>query len=201
MAMDARSDRRTLELAGATGASLVTACLLIGLVALAVGRASLRNWLAVLIAINSGRGASLSTLHVVNGVDIAVLLFGALAFAGFWPGPAGPRRVWTAIAIGLPLAGIAVLFATGFMGRSGLMGGGLVLSVIMMAGGRLRVLGLLGIAANVFLLIGDFTTAGPPSPLVTGVVAIGYLLLIGWFVWMAVGLAGGLGVDGRASHT
>ena len=199
--MDVRSDRRSLALAGAIGAALVAACLLIGLIAVAIGRASLRNWLAVLLAINSGRGASLSTLHVINGVDIAVLLLGALAFAGFWPGPVAPRRVWTAIAIGLPLAGIAVLFATGFMGRSGLMGGGLILSVMMVAGGRLRVLGLLGIAANLLLLIGDFATVGPPSPLVTGVVAIGYLVLIAWFVWMAVRLAGGFGVDGRASHT
>ena len=186
---------------GAAAAILATGCLLVGAWALVVGRASLRNWLALLFSINSGLGGALVTLHMINRVDIAILALGALAFAGFWPGPAGPHKAWLAIAIGLPLAGIVVLLATGLAGRSGLMGGGLVLAVLMLGKRELRSLGYLGIAANALLLVGDFATNGSRSFLVATLVGAGYVLLIGWFIWMAIRLAAASVMPGRVSHT
>ena len=90
---------------------------------------------------------------------------------------------WSVVA--LFLAGIAVLLATGIQGRSGLMGGGLVLSGLLIAHPASRPIGYLGGAANLFLLIGDFFTSGVRSPLVATLVAFGYVLLVVWFAWMA----------------
>jgi len=86
----------------------------------------------------------------------------------------------------LPLAGIAVLFATNLQGRSGLMGGGLVLSVLLLGDRTFRPLGYLGAVANLLLLAGDFATSGAGSPLVASLIAVGYVMLLVWFVWIAV---------------
>ncbi len=114
-----------------------------------------------------------------------MLLLTAVTFLGFWPGPGKPHKIWMGVAIALPLAGIAVLLATGLWGRSGLMGGGLVLSFLMLGDGAFRPLGFLGMAVNLLLLIGDFATVGPGVPLVAALVAVGYLLLLVWLVWIA----------------
>jgi len=89
------------------------------------------------------------------------------------------------LAILLPLAAIAVLLATGLEGRSGPMDGGLVLSDLLVCSRMFRPLGYFGRAANLLLLIGDFSTAGARSALVTSLVAFGYILLIVWFGWIA----------------
>jgi hypothetical protein len=89
------------------------------------------------------------------------------------------------LAILLPLAGIAVLLGTGLQGRSGLMGSGLVLSVLLIGNRTFRSLGYLGGVANLLLLIGDFATFGTGSALVASLVAFGYVLLIVWFASIA----------------
>jgi hypothetical protein len=85
----------------------------------------------------------------------------------------------------LPLAGIAVLFATNLQGRSGLMGGGLVFSVLLLGDRTFRPLGYLGVT-NLLLLAGDFATSGAGSTLVAGLIAVGYVMLVVWFAWIAV---------------
>jgi len=202
MQREARSEGRSLVAGlGSVAALLAAALLVLGAWAVVVGRASLRNWLALLFGINSGLGGALITLRVINSVDVAILALGAVAFAGFWPGPARPHRVWLGLAIGLPVAGIGVLFATGLWGRSGLMGGGLVLSILMLGARELRPLGYVGIVANSLLLVGDFATAGTRSLLVAALVAVGYLALIVWFVWMSIRLATASVGPSRAAHT
>ena len=178
-------------LAGGTAAVLSAAVLLGGAVALIVGSPGLVPWLAALFAISAGAsGMTLLSLRVVSPVDITLLLLSALAFAGFWPGPGRPHRIWMGLAVALPLAGIGVLFATHLAGRSGLMGGGLVLSVLMLVAAAHRGLGAAGVAANGLLLVGDFATSGARIPVVAGLVAIGYLLLIAWFALSAASLLG-----------
>lgn len=173
---------------GGFAAIFVAAILLIGLVGFGSGVPSLLTWLTLLFAINAGLlGASLASLKVFNPLDVTVLVLTAAAFAGFWPGPGRPHKVWMGLAIALPLAGIALLFATGLAGRSGLMGGGLILSVLMLGDRRSRPLGYVGIAANLLLLVGDFGTVGR-SPIFAALVGAGYLLLILWFTWMAARL-------------
>ena len=149
---------------------------------------TLENLLTLAAVLSAVGAVSLGTLKAANPVDVAVLVLTAATFIGFWPGPCRPHKIWMGIAIALPLAGIAVLLATGLWGRSGLMGGGLVLSFLMLSDRACRPLGFLGIAANSLLLVGDFATDGSSAPAIAALVAVGYVLLLVWFVWIAVRL-------------
>jgi hypothetical protein len=176
----------SLRRLGGVSAALEAAALGVGIVGLLVTSPVLQPWLAVLFGINTAlAGMSLDSLSVINAIDITVLFLAAIAFVGFWPGPGKPHRIWMGLAILLPLAGIAVLLATGLWGRSGLMGGGLVLSVLLIGSGTLKPLGYLGGVANLLLLVGDFATSGARSALVASLVASGYALLVVWFAWIA----------------
>lgn len=185
----ARPNRVWLMRAAGVGAVLVAALLLVGVVGLVTGRAELRPWLTVLFGINAAIGGlSLASLRVIDAIDIAVLALAGVTFIGFWPGPGREHKFWMSLAVFLPFAGIAVLLVTGLSGRSGLMGGGLVLSFLMIAHRRFGLLGYLGIAAHLLLLVGDFATVGTGSALIAGVIAVGYVLLIWWFLWLAATL-------------
>jgi hypothetical protein len=176
----------SLRRLGGFGAALEATLLCVGIVGLIVASRIMQPWLAVLLGINAALdGMSMDALDVVMAIDIVALALAAIAFAGFWPGPGKPHRIWMGLAILLPLAGIAVLLATGLQGRSGLMGGSLVLSVLLIANRTLRPLGYLGAVANLLLLVGDFATSGARSALVASLVAIGYVLLVIWFAWIA----------------
>jgi hypothetical protein len=171
---------------GGVAAALEATVLSVGVVGLIVASPVLQPWLAVLFGINAAlAGLSMDALSVISAIDIVVLALAVLAFAGFWPGPGKPHRIWMGLAILLPLAGIAVLLATGLQGRSGLMGGGIVLSVLLVGSRTFRPLGYLGGAANLLLLVGDFSTSGARSALVASLVAVGYVLLVIWFAWIA----------------
>lgn len=196
------SGRGWLSRAGGFAAALTAAILLVGIAGLAIGSTGLRLWLAVLFGINAGLGGvSLESLRAINPVDITVLVLTGVTFIGFWPGPGRPHKVWMALAILLPFAGVAVLLATGLWGRSGLMGGGLVLSLLIVADRASRPLGLIGIAANLLLLVCDFATAGSRSVPVAGLTALGYVLLIVWFLWIAAKLLMTADSPGTARHT
>lgn len=185
------SSRRTTLSAG-WAALLVAAILLIGIVGLVTHALSLLPWLAVLFGVDSGwRGVSFDSLHAISAIDLAILALAAVAFLGFWPGPGRPHRLFMALAVGLPLAGIVVLIVTGLWGRSGLMGGGLVLSALLLGHPRFRPLGYLGLAANLLLLAGDFATRDAVTLPVAGLVGTGYVLLIAWFLWIAARLIAG----------
>lgn len=165
--------------------------LVFGIAGLATRSAAIRPWLAVLLGIDSGTGGvSMGTLRGITAVDVLLLIFAAATFAGFWPGSGRGRQAWTGIAILLPVAGIAVLVATGLMGRSGLMGGLLVLSILLLSDRRNTSLSYIGLASSVLLLIGDFSTTGTRSWFVSGLVAAGYALLTAWFVLAGARLLG-----------
>jgi hypothetical protein len=53
------------------------------------------------------------------------------------------------------------------------MGGGLMLSFLMLGDRACRSLGFLGIAANSLLLVGDFATAGSSVPVIAALNASG----------------------------
>jgi hypothetical protein len=176
----------SLRRLGGVAAALEATLLCVGIFGLIVSSPVLQPWLAVLFGINAAlNGMPLDALSVVMAIDIVALALAAIAFAGFWPGPGKPHKIWMGLAILLPLAGIAVLLATGLSGRSGLMGGGLVFSVLLIANRTFRPLGYLGAVANLLLLIGDFATSGASSALVASLVAVGYVLLAIWFAWIA----------------
>jgi len=176
-----------LAVAGGIAAVLAAGVLIVGIGGLVFDVVALRPWLAVLFGINAGVvGVSMGSLGVVTVIDIVLLLLAGVCFAGFWPGPGKAHQVLMGLAAGLPFAGIAVLIATRLWGRSGLMGGGLVLSILLIGSTRYRKLGITGVAVNALLLVGDFGTSGALSRPITLVVGAGYLLLIVWFLWIAL---------------
>ena len=77
------------------------------------------------------------------------------------------------LAIAQPVLGIAILLATRLWGRSGLMGGALVLSILMLVDGTWTAAGWLGVTEPVLLLVGDFETTGRPRRLLARVLAVG----------------------------
>ena len=168
--------RRGLRVLGGSAAILNAVILAVGIVGLVVMSASIRPWLAVLV-------------------------FTDVTFAGFWPGPGRPHKVWMALAVALPLAGVGVLIATGLAGRSALMAAGIVLSCLMLADRTARPLGYVGIAANSLLLVADFATGDARSIPVAALVGVGYLLLIAWFAWIAITLLAPRSVPESAGPT
>jgi len=187
---------------GAVAAVVVSACLIVGIEGLLLGQVIVRNWLAVLLGIDAGLGVSLGSLKSIAAIDIIVLALSAVAFAALWPGPGRPHRVWMGLVVGLPLAGIGVLVATGLLGRSGLMSGGLIVSSLLLPDRRTRALGVTGLLAHALLLTGDFATLGGRAPLVATAVGAGYLCLVVWFIGLAAELfARAIPLPAPASHT
>lgn len=170
---------------GGIAALVVAATLLVGLVAAGKGVAGWRPWLTILFSVNAGR-IPRDSLRGVRPVDVALLLLAGASFTGFWPGPGTSDTGWMTIAIAQPALGIPLLAATRILGRSGLMGGGLVLAILMVAGDEWVAAGWWGVAANLLLLIGDFGTTGRRSRPIAAAVAIGYAALVVWFGWLGL---------------
>jgi hypothetical protein len=142
------------------------------------------NWLVLLFQINAGQ-VDYATLRVLNPLDLLILILVAMTFIGLWPSLARGRKIWISIAIAQPLLGIVLLLATHLLGRSAVMGGGLVISILMLRAEGFKVSGWLGIIANSLLLVSDFGTTGSPAPLLAAAAAAGYLLLLAWYVSIA----------------
>lgn len=145
-----------------------------------------RPWLVVLFKINAGHDdVSHETLRGVQPVDVGLLLLAGTAYIGCWPGPGTDQLGWMSLAIAQPLLGIPLLLSTRMFGRSGLMGGALVLSILMIVDGTWSATGWLGVAASLSLLAGDFATTGRPSRVLAALLAGGYGALIAWFGWIS----------------
>lgn len=178
-----------LETVGGVSAFLAAATLVVGIVGLVRRASRVRPWLAVMFGINAGVGdVSQASLRVINPVDVGLLLLAGITFMGFWPGPGGSQAWVTGLAIALPLAGIPLLVATRLAGRSGLMGGGFVLAVLMLFAARWVALGSVGVLANASLLVGDFALTGRRSMTAAACMGVGYVVLIGWLVGIGVRL-------------
>lgn len=188
-----RGLRRAGQRVGGVAALTVALLLLLGVVGLAVSSSGLglRNWLVVLFQVNSGVG-SLPTepFRVFNGLDIAILILVALAFFGLSSSLSRSRRVWTAIAVTVPLLGIPVLLLTELAGRSSVMVGGIIIAVLILTGRGSVYLGIVGLLANVLLLVADFATSDSDSATVAAAVGVGYVLLVAWFIAIGVHLLG-----------
>jgi hypothetical protein len=176
---------------GGIAAIVAGVTLLVGLAGLSSRTHRARPWLVVLYEINAERNdVSRDTLRGVEAVDVLLLLLAAATYAGFWPALGVNHVVWMALAIAQPLLGIPLLLGTRLLGRSGLMGGALVLSLLMLVDSIGTVAGWLGVIASALLLVGDFGTTGRPSRLRAVLLAVGYGTLVVWFGWLAMLLFG-----------
>ncbi|MDU0312266.1 hypothetical protein RKE38_01105 [Phycicoccus sp. M110.8] len=171
---------------GGVAAALTAALLGVG-AAGAVGRPGGRPWLVVLHDVNAGRrGVTLETLRGVHPVDVALLVLAAGAYAGFWPRLGAAHHVWLVLAVAQPVAGVPLLLVTRRVGRSGLMGGALVVSVLLLVEDVWVAAGWLGAAASALLLVGDFDTTGRPNRVLAATITTGYAALFVWFWVLAL---------------
>jgi hypothetical protein len=190
-AADARS--RAIRRFGGVASMIVASALLIGLGALAFGLPGLdlRPWLVVFFQINAGVGElPAEPLRVLNPIDVLVLVLTGVTMLGLWSLLPRRGRIWRAIVVGLPFAGIATLLATHIAGRSSLMGSGLLISLLMIGSRDLRRLGLLGAVANALLLAGDVGTGDSTAIAIAVIVGVGYVLLLTWFALVGARLLG-----------
>jgi hypothetical protein len=151
-----------------------------------------QNWLVVLFKLNAGTGGlPVNPLRVLNPLDLAVLVLVGITFLGLRPALQRVSKAWTAIAVAMPFAGIALFAITRLAGRSTVMGAGLVIAFLMLRGtGFSRSLAYTGILTNAFLLVADFATGPSPAPLVAVLVGIGYVLLVAWVLMIGAWLLG-----------
>jgi hypothetical protein len=171
---------------GGIAAIVAAVTLLVAIAGMARRSYRPRPWLVVLFKINAGHDdVSRDTLRGVVPVDVLLLLLAGASYAGFWPGPGARHVVWMTLAIAQPLLGIPLLLGTRLFGRSGLMGGALVLSILMLVDGAWIAIGFLGMMASLLLLVCDFGTTGRPSRLLATLLAVGYGALVAWFGWVA----------------
>jgi hypothetical protein len=145
----------------------------------------LNNWLVILFNINF-RPASTppAALSILSSLDVALMLLVVAVIAAMYPAISSASRAWATIAFALPLLGIPIFVATATAGRSAVLLGGLIASILALRsqfGSPVSAYaGILGAALLLFL--GDFGTAlFAPSILVGIFIAVGYIL---WTIWV-----------------
>lgn len=142
------------------------------------------NWLIVVYKLNVGfSGVQLDLLNVLNPLDIVIMaLFGTM-FLALYATLYRTSKIWSIVATSLPFLGIIVFLITNTAGRSGLLIGGLIFSVVMLRSDIFsKVSAYLGILASALLFFaGDIGTAIFSSSIVIAIlIGIGYVF---WMIW------------------
>ncbi len=145
------------------------------------------NWLIVLFKLNIRfYNAPASMLNVFNILDLAIMVLFCILFLALYSALYRAHKIWSAIATSLPFLGITLFLITHTAGRSSLLIGALIFSVIMLESNVFsKISAYLGIVASALLFFaGDIGTAIFPSSIVIAVlIGIGYIL---WIVWFAL---------------
>ncbi len=142
------------------------------------------NWLVVLFKLNAGfNGVPYDLLYGLNPLDIAILALVATTYLGLYAALRRTSKIGALIAAIQPFLGMVLFIATKTAGRSGVMGAGLVISLVMLRSNIFsKVIAGVGILSSVLLLVGDLsTTPGSPSNILAIFIGIGYILLTAWF--------------------
>src|SRR3990172_893228 len=145
------------------------------------------NWLVVLFKLNAGfSGIQTDLLNVLNLLDIAIMPLFCTMFLALYVALKRTSRIWSLIATALPFLGIPVFLITGTAGRSTLLIGGLIISVVML---RSKIFSkptaYVGIVASILLFFaGDIATAAfSSSNIIALFIAAGYVL---WMIWFSL---------------
>jgi hypothetical protein len=146
------------------------------------------NWLIVIFKVHAGfRGVQMDLLHILDFLDIAILALVGTMCLGLYVVLRRTSKIWSLVAAIQPFLGIVLFIATKTAGRSGVMGAGLVISLVMLRSNIFKkVTAYMGILASVLLLVGDFSAGIIPAlPIVAILFGIGYVLLMIWFFLIA----------------
>jgi hypothetical protein len=142
------------------------------------------NWLIKLFKLNAGfSGITIDIMHELSLPDVVILILVAGMYLGLYVALSKSCKIWSAIALVQPFLAIVLFIATEQVGRSAVMGAGLVISAVMLRSSIFtKSNAFLGILASVFLLIGDFgTNSNSQSTIIAAIIAVGYILLVAWF--------------------
>lgn len=146
------------------------------------------NWLIVIFKLHAGfRGVQADLLHILDFLDIAILALVGTIYLGLYVALRRTSEIWSIVAAIQPFLGIVLFIATKTAGRSGVMGAGLVISLVMLRSNIFnKVTAYTGILASVLLLAGDFSAGViPPLTIVATLFGVGYVLLMTWFFLIA----------------
>ena len=141
------------------------------------------NWLVMIFKVHAGMGENqIDKLQVFNTLDLVILALVAVMYLGLTLALHTTSKIWSMIALVQPFLGIGLFLATGSVGRSAVMGAGLVISAVMLRGNQFsKVIAWIGLVACALLLGGDLSAGAiPPSTIVASLFAVGYALLIVW---------------------
>jgi hypothetical protein len=159
-----------------------TSALAAGSIFLALLRSD--NWLVTIFKLQAGSNTvQLSQLYQLNGLDPALLVLVATAYAGLYCALHRSHRILALIALMQPPLGLLLFLLTHNAGRSSVMGAGLVISFAILGGGPFgKRLGWIGLLSSALLLAGDLGTDLAPSTALAIATGLGYVLLIAWLL-------------------
>ncbi|MFW9797827.1 MAG: hypothetical protein ACFFE2_12380 [Candidatus Thorarchaeota archaeon] len=147
------------------------------------------NWLVVLFKLNAGfSGVQQDLLMTIDLLDIVIMILVGIVFIPLYAVLRNTSRIWSLIAALLPFVGIPIFLVTATAGRSNLLIGGLIISVIMLRSNIFsKVTSYIGIVASSLLFFtGDIATAiFTSSSIVAMFIAVGYVLWMTWFLLIA----------------
>jgi hypothetical protein len=148
------------------------------------------NWLILIFKLHAGfSGAQIGLLHSLDFLDIVILALAGAMYLSLYAALGRTSKIWSIVAAIQPFLGIVLFIATKTAGRSAAMGATLVISLVMLRSSLFKkATAYLGIAASVFLLVGDFSAGIPPSVIIASLFGIAYLLFITWFFLIAIRL-------------
>ncbi len=150
------------------------------------------NWLMILFKINASfQHTSADRLNLLNLVDLVILVLFGLLFLSLYVALHRTSRIWSVIAACLPFMGLVLFLITRTAGRSALLVGGLIFSILMLWNPSFnKACATTGIVGSTLLFfIGDLGTAFlPPSDVIAVLIAIGYLLWMAWFFLIGLSL-------------
>lgn len=145
------------------------------------------NWLVLIFKLHAGfKGVQSNSLYVLNFLDITILVLAGAMFLGLYVALRRTNKIWPIVALAQPFLGALIFMATKTAGRSGLMGAGLVISIVMLRSKIFnKVTAYLGILSSILLLVGDISLGIVHSYIIAILTGIGFMLMTVWFFLIA----------------
>lgn len=145
------------------------------------------NWLIVIFKLHTGlyEGRA-DPLFGWNFPDFAILALEGITFIGLYAALRGTSNLWSIVAVAQPFLGMVLFLATKTVGRSGVMGAVIVISLVMLRSVLFsKRHASIGTLAGILLLAGDIGVGMAPSNILAVLTGIGYMLLMTWFFLVA----------------
>jgi hypothetical protein len=145
------------------------------------------NWLVVIFKLHAGfKGIQPDLLYVLNFLDLALMALIGTTYLGLYAALSRTSKIWSMVALVQPFLGLVLFIATRSAGRSGVMGAGLVISIVMWRGNVFsKAITYLGMISSILLFVGDISVGITRSDIIAILAGIGYVLLTAWLFLIA----------------